>query len=459
MKKGKLVVCALGLAVSCALAFGGGAAWAASGSVQAGVIAGDLSATASGPSAELDKVVKRFPAHGELFEATGDNLADVLKEAGSVASEAHPAIVHATATVPVNKCAIPENVILVGEKSTKYVCSGAALGVGFVVNGSMFGGVVEGKKVKYPITAIGAKTNSVGGFIEDVSVVSGAVYGISIRNESTGFKISNCTVSKVGDCGIQATGGSTIDLISGCTIANCGESGIDLICANVTKIEKCKITNSGGHGISTDTDHASAYPQQGNCAIGSIVNTKVSGSVHHGIYLENKCSVKLIKGCKVFANEKVGLCVLSGGAVKKVANSNLYGNADKNVTASGKGATITFAAKNKVYKAKASHGISVSDGGKVTIKGANNVVRDNAYNGVNVTGAGSAIKFTGKNLKVEHNAKNGISLSLGASGNVSNTTFGRNLGLAVYVGAGCTFTYKNCNISTSATAENRLYRA
>ena len=452
------------LAVAAALSFGAVAFAAEPAYADAELSAGkatilNTADDASGP--ELNKVMKRFPQYGELYEATnGKKLKKYLQEASLNATEENPAIVHATGTIKVNSVTIPENVILVGEKSTKYVYNGTGAqgSRAFLLNGSMFGGVVQGKTAYYAVTAYESKTNSVGGFIEDISVVSARMYGISIRNSSSGFKISNCKVSKVGDCGIQSVGGATIDYIEGCTITNVGESGIDVINANITTIKGNTIKGSGGHGISTDTDHSSSYRQQPNCYIGTIENNSVSGSVHHGIYLEDKCTVDLIKNTKVFSNTKVGICVLSGGQAKKIVGCKVYSNKDKNITVSGKNAVATLGANNDIYKSEYV-GISVSDGGKLTLNGEKCAIRDNADKGVLVTGSGTFIS-TGKGLKITSNGKYGISLATGGVAKISNATFADNDSYyAVYVGTGCKFTYSNCNLSDDRYAKNPVYYA
>ena len=369
--------------------------------------------------ANLKAAMKKYGISDEnvtTVKKTGE-IQSTLYSASSEATAKKRQIVYVpSGTHKLGSLSIPENVLLVSESKTKFVCS-SKTDRWIQIYGSIYGGNFDAaKKVDTGISLAESSYKNNNGMIEKATISNTYGYGICAKDGSQGSKIINTTVSKCGKngsesrSGICSLDGAKISLISGCKILNSGTAGINLSCANVGIIENCMVNGGSDKGVSTNSKLDGK--KLVGCTIDAIRNCTFKNFTTHGVHMKPACTLKEFSGNKVI-NCGSGLTATmenhelntagSKVVIKKVNNNTFQGSKlSTQVRAIGKGASISMGSGNKVLNGKVG-GIEAQDGATLTVKGDNNLVQGQKEGaGLKASNSGK-LTMSGKNNVVKGN--------------------------------------------------------
>ena len=343
---------------------------------------------------------------------------------------------------------VPENVILVGEKDTKYTCTNTSPSYHFLVSGSVYGGTfvgnnkLSGKKGRVFLFEDKA-FSAPNGIVKNTYTSKAGWSGIEARGTSTsGCQVIGNTVRDCNGNGVRSIGGSTIALIEGNDISGSGQAGIDITKANVGTIKDNYIHNVTGHGISTDTEQVfDSREVKNTCVIQNVIDNTIIDTGTHGIYLEDNCHIKgTMSGNKIGKCGKCALGTHPKTTIGKMENNELY---SAKLSVFGLSGKATMGDGNIIRNGKAA-GIAISKGGNLNIKGKNNKIYKNKKNGIQLVESCS-LKMTGKRNYIYSNQW-GINLAKKCRATIKNADIYSNKKGAIYCRKGSSFTKSGCKI-------------
>ena len=400
-----------------------------------------------------------------IFANSLDTLSDALDYAGymaeqsSAATAEEPKPMYMVYMVPGNYSHrstyyIPENVLLVGEKDTKFTYTGTS-STCFSLRGSVYGGTyignpnIGGKKGRVFVFDETTLTYP-NGIVKNTSVSKAGWSGIEARGtEAKGGQVIGNTITDCNGNGVRSIGGATLKLVEGNKISGSGQAGIDITCGNVTTIKGNTIKDVEGHGISTDTEQKFDSSVKVKCTIKDVIDNKITDTGKHGIYLEEKCYITgTMKGNKIGKNKKCAIGTHKKTKINNMINNELYGS---KMSVFGIYGTANMGSGNSVHSGKAA-GIVIGPGAKLYIKGKSNKVYKNKLNGIQLMKS-SRLSITGKGTKIYSN-RWGVNIGAKKSkATIKYAKFYKNKKGAIYCVKGSSFSKKKCSI------KGKVYKA
>ena len=300
---------------------------------------------------------------------------------------------------------IPQNVLFVGEDTSKFVASDK-FEIMFKTAGSIYGGFYDGaRKCTFMLRIDNMKHVDGNGTIEKAKVKNAVRYGItSAHDQNRDAQILDCEITNCGWSGISILDGAYVKLISNCDVSDNGTAGINLSHADVGTIKKCTINNNKDKAVSTNSDPVNGYKQPG-CNITTITGCTIKNGATNGVYLKPKCSLKNFTNNVVVDNKGSGLTAIATtvagttgkSVVKNVSGNTFKGNYGGQVRASGLGSSIIMGSNNKVLNGPEA-GIASRDKGVLKVTGSNNTVKNNKGSGLNASGAAKITVTGSKNV-------------------------------------------------------------
>ena len=345
---------------------------------------------------------------------------------------------------------IPEGVVLAGEKDCIYSVNEDISKV-FRVYGSVYGGKFNGNNKAGQMIRFGeAKYKWPSGYVLYTTISDCSLQAILALGNINNVVVCNNTLKNALD-GVCAMYGATIKLIDNNKISAMTQSGVDITHANAGTISNNTITNVKGHGISTDTEQNKDHAY---VRITTVLANKISGSCHHGIYLEDNCKITGHVRSNVISNSALnGVCISKDASIGNIKNKKYFyentiqGSTLSNISVGGKNSVLVMGSRNNVKNGKAA-GITLGKAAKCYIYGSGNRVCDNGKNGIQMAEK-SNFYVRGSGRTYITGNRWGINMNKGAVTNLKNTTIKSNSKGAVYYIAGATLKYEkaNCKIS------------
>lgn len=297
---------------------------------------------------------------------------------------------------------VPANVVMASEKQAFFYGRPGEKMV--TISGSVYGGTFDGGKAVRQIFWFNyEKFSNANGEVRKAVIknatVDGIHYGSSVNRKALGGAKAIGNVITNCHNGITAAYSGSYSLISGNTISKIGTgkegSGINITHANVSTISNNKISNTKGHGISTETDLPVGSFQR-KIVIKTISGNTISNTGTHGIWVDNKVTIKSVKKNTIKKSNMCGIAIEKQGVINALDNNTITGCKQSNITMNGNKSKLTVGSGNIITKSK-SIGIMVSGKATLVIKGKNNIIKNNK-NDIRVLKSKKA-KFKLKNKK------------------------------------------------------------
>ncbi|MDO4532403.1 MAG: right-handed parallel beta-helix repeat-containing protein [Coriobacteriia bacterium] len=299
-----------------------------------------------------------------------------------------------------SKLVVPANVVLVGETESK-VFPSEAVDALVELNGSVYGGYFDGKKIAKTVLKFRENSFSNNNGRIDKSIVTNAYnYGIAGKGQGCqNFVVSGVKVTKSGKSGISVMDAAYVKTIENSQFCNNGANkegaGINLSHADAGAIKNCNINYNADKAVSTNSDPVSGYKyDHPGCTITTITGCTMKGNGVNGVYIKPNCKLYHFTKNKMYGNNdclsavaKTPAGTVGKSIIKDVSGNTFKGSKNIQIKAAGKGAAIYMGSNNKVIYGKKG-GIEAENRGKVIIRGSKNLIKYQKGAGLNVRGGG-----------------------------------------------------------------------